>query len=269
VTRIIALLSWYDEEPRLLSRVVASLCGVVDHVVAIDGPYMLYPGASQWPQSEADQRAALIAAADGARLGITLVSARRPWYDGEVEKRTALFDYGRLEADDGDWFFCVDADEYVMRAPGDLRDRLTVATADGLEVAGISVRQRTALEERQPGEQAGQFSGHRVLFKALPDLRVEVAHYFYLAGPEDDPRVLRGRFDIHDLEPSLDVPDLVIAHTPSARPMHRDLTKRRYYERRDELMIERPVIGAKLERVDGGQSLFNGRGERERVLGDE
>jgi hypothetical protein len=266
MTRVIALLSWYDEEPELLAACIASLAGCVDHLVAVDGPYLLYPGATTAPQSDDRQARVVLETARGARIGSTIVQPRRPWEGGEVEKRSTMFRYGLLEAGPDDWFLVIDADEAVTRCPSDLRGQLAAAADEGYEVAGVTFSMREDAAMAVPGARTGDWPGHRVLLRALPDLRTEAAHFYVIAGPDDAPRFLRGRYDLHDLEPCADLGDMVIRHRPHMRPPYRLTAKDRYYADRDRLMIERPILGTRIERLDGGHTVFNAQGDRERVI---
>jgi hypothetical protein len=69
--RLIAALSWFDESPAWLSELVASLARAeVDHVVALDGSYALFPGAEAWSGTE--QHDAIVHTARGCGMGCTL-----------------------------------------------------------------------------------------------------------------------------------------------------------------------------------------------------
>jgi len=70
--KLVALLTWYDEPSWCLTELVASLAAAgIDHLVAVDGAYMLYPLAR--PQSPGEQAQAILAAAQGASVGVSLM----------------------------------------------------------------------------------------------------------------------------------------------------------------------------------------------------
>ena len=121
--QIVALLSWYDEQPKHLATCILSLARAgVSHVVALDGAYALYPEGQR--HSPAEQHLAIQAACGEAGMGLTLHAPADVWQGNEVEKRQALFDIGVAVAKDADWLLVVDADEVVVEVPDDLHERL-------------------------------------------------------------------------------------------------------------------------------------------------
>jgi hypothetical protein len=61
-----------------------------------------------------------------------------------------------------------------------------------------------------PHEAANRY--HRGLFRALPGLRVEGAHYHYLAEKAGRTVHLRGHEDYHELAPFCDLSDMRVQH---------------------------------------------------------
>lgn len=153
--KIVGLLSWFDENPVWLSEAVSSARMLCDEVIALDGAYDGFPGGS--PVSGGEQWSAI---RDAGGEPVTTLDL---WTD-QMEKRTRLFELG-AEAG-ADWFFVFDADDLVMRVPSDARDRLEQARED---VAVYTL---------------GGDRYHRGLFRALTNLRVEDAHYHYLADKD-------------------------------------------------------------------------------------
>jgi hypothetical protein len=125
-------LSWFDERTDWLAELVASLAAVgVDHLVAVDGAYGLYPGARG--SSGSEQASVVLGAAHGAGIGVTVHVPAFPWPGNEVEKRTVLFALGHLVAQPyDDWLVVADADE--VWESGDLRADLADCAADVAEV---------------------------------------------------------------------------------------------------------------------------------------
>src|SRR5262252_5362498 len=115
-------MSYFDEQASWLSTAVASLAlADVDHLVAVDGPYLLYPDSLNRFRSNADQTLAIVGAALGIDIGVTVHVARHPWMGNEIQKRNFLFDIARAalpEMGPEDWFFIIDSDEYVERGAG-------------------------------------------------------------------------------------------------------------------------------------------------------
>lgn len=213
--KLIGLLSWFDEPTVALTRCLAglSLAGV-DHVVAVDGRYALFdaPAAQSAPQ----EYAAVVLACRELGMTCTIHQPAGPWAD-ECAKRTFLFGLGWAAAAPGDWFWVQDADQWVLGAPPDLRDRLA---ATNLDVAEVLVR-----------EDSRAFA-MRSLFRAQP-LRVEGNHFTYVTA---DGRRLWGRTD---LEAALDLTGCVtVAHCPQARDASRAAARDAYYERRNAAGVE-------------------------------
>jgi hypothetical protein len=118
MTRLVALLSWWDEHPDWLADVVRSLVlADVDALVAVDGSYPHMPGATA--SSPHGQAAAI--ARTAAEVGIVSeVVVPGDLWTSECVKRTAMFGYA--EAHRPDWLLVIDADEVILQAPPDLKD---------------------------------------------------------------------------------------------------------------------------------------------------
>lgn len=226
--RLIALLSWYDEPLTSLAACLTSLRTKlgVDHLVALDGRYALYP--SEQDVSPSDQVAALHAAS--AQLGMTadVIVPNGPW-PGEVEKRTALFAYGLAAAEEGDWFIVMDSDQVVTEAPSDLKKMLAATDLDAAEVtfhdATIGRLQIKDFPESFP---------MRVFFRAQ-EIRVERHHAIYITPDE---RVLWCASQELPEVAALDLKEVIIDHRPQSRPPERLIAKNSYYAARDEAGIE-------------------------------
>lgn len=197
--KVVGLLSWFDEDPVWLRQAVTSALRVCDTVVALDGAYEGFPGAKTF--SGVEQHAAI------SEVGVTPSVSDALWTT-QMEKRSALFELGREAG--GDWFFVFDADDLVVQVPGDLRARLARARED---VAVYTY---------------GGDRYHRGLFRSLPNLRVEDAHYHYLAEKNGRTVHLRGNNAIHDLEPFLNLTDLKVAHRKGDRAPEREAASAEY-----------------------------------------
>jgi len=236
------MLSWYRESPTWLAATVASLAKAgVDHIVAVDGPYYLFPGANGQPMSGSQETDAIADTAYGLGIGCTIHRPNRPWEGGEVAKRSFMFAAALLEAEPFvDWLFWIDSDEVVHQAPHDLKQRLA---GTDLDCAAVALWQRgdahkdeaTSLQSRTLAFTEYTGGDHRVLYRALPGLRVEINHAFVTDGTIH----LRGRHDMHHLAEALDCQDVVIEHRHDFRDGARMRDSDEYYRLRDSMGIER------------------------------
>jgi hypothetical protein len=197
--KVVGLLAWYDEPAIWLREAVSFAAKFCDHVVAVDGAYALYPDGRA--QSDLEQAEAILHAAHAADIGCTIHRPHDVWLGNQIEKRNVMFELGRQTG--ADWFFVFDADDMLVHMPADARERLERADED---VAVYTL---------------GGHRYHRGLFRALPKLRVEDAHYHYLAERDGETVHLRGDEQAHRLEPFLNLTDLRVAHRRTARSSER------------------------------------------------
>lgn len=237
--RLIALLNWFDEP---VENIASCLIGLqragVDHVVAVDGAYDLYPNAQH--SSHPNQHAALDMGCLALEMGITLHVPNTPWKGNEVEKRTFLFSLGwTVSQDPTDWFFVMDVDQEVKEVPDDFRARLEAATAAGADVAETNFVDTVALRAKQPDWHP--YFTVRNLFRAQP-IHLEVNHCTYVT---DDGKYLWGGPVTYTtgveqvLQGAADFTDVLVEHHPDRRPNERQLAKMQYYAVRDETRVER------------------------------
>ena len=238
------MLAFYRESATWLAATVASLAKLgVDHLVALDGPYQLFPGANNEPMSGAEQAEAIQQGCYGLGIGCTLHRPNRPWAGNEVEKRTRMFELALLVAEPyEDWLFCIDADEVVHRAPHDLKQRLAETE---LHVAGAALWQRQDAHESEAKSDQNRYLAftdwtgfdHRCLFRALPGLHVATRHDCVTDGTLR----LRG---IGPLEEALDCHDVVVEHRHEFRDRARTQASDEYHRLVDTMGIERPQMAA-------------------------
>lgn len=215
--RLVALLSFFDEQPRFLERLVASLpLASVSTLVALDGRYAHYPCA--YDQSPPDQYAALTAACETAGITLRLHRPTGPW-PTEMAKRTALFQKGEQATTPEDWYLIVDGDEEILSAPDDLKAQLEhcifdVATAD--------------LEQEDPRP------GFPKMFRAIRGLHVKTNHYTYCTP---DGRYLWGNARTTRLE-ARHPTTMRIWHDERGRTPQRRAGQVGYYMRRDHAHLE-------------------------------
>ena len=246
--RLVAILNFYEESSQWLAALVASLKKAdVSHIVAVDGAYALFPDSMTRPRSGSEQPQAIIECAHTLGIGCTIHRPKTAWGGNEVEKRNHLVKLALLETGPTDWILQLDADELIDHAPPDLHRRLREAEED---VAGVYFYQRNtkqpdpstavSVPEFNPNEMTDGFYGHRILFRARRDLRIEHAHYLYTAGPEDDPIYLRGVDEWHDAPvPCLMLNDFKVEHRHHHRLPSRNVAAEHYYWARSLHQIER------------------------------
>ena len=227
------MLNWYEESSQWLAALVASLQKAnVEHIVAVDGAYQLFPDGVTRPRSGPEQVAAIVESAHVLGIGTTIHRPKRAWRGNEVEKRNHLVQLALMETEPEDWLLQIDADELVDSAPPDLHRRLEEAEED---VAGVYFFQRNTKQPLPPENSVPKFNpltmsegfyGHRILFRAQRDLHIAGAHYAYFANG----RCLRGRE--HNPEPALEINDFKVEHRHNFRMPSRNNAAVEYYENR-------------------------------------
>lgn len=248
--RIIGLLSFFNEPIKVLAGCLTRMQAAgVDHVVAMDGRYRLYPGKEH--MSPGDQLGSIVLACAKLGMGVTLHVPSMPW-ESEMEKRTSLFTCALGVSDPGDWFFIVDADELISVVPSDFRAKLMASEED---VGLVVMRDMEAARLKQP-EFFPEWFTRRSLFRAQPII-VSGNHHTYVnpldgrelwnAKPERGQAVSAldltgGKFteDGIALKDFADVGQaVVVEHWAGARSPERLADKGVYYARREESRIER------------------------------
>jgi hypothetical protein len=220
--RIVALLSWYDEDPAWLDRCIRSLPQAgVSAILALDGAYSLYPAANA--ASDPDQVNAIRHAAEHAGIPCRIKQPATPWA-GEVEKRNRLFELA--EQTTADWYLIIDADEFITSAPPDVPARLAQSPFD---VAAVTLR--------EPGHPLGTvvYPTHPKFFRAIHGLRAVTNHYTYTTP---DGRKLWGNAKTDRLEPRHDLTALTVEHHNQLRHPDRRGAALAYYRTRDRAGVE-------------------------------
>lgn len=228
--RLIGLLAWFDEPLGALLRCLEAMATAgVDHMVAMDGRYALYPAGHD--VSAPNEYAAILMACRELGMACTIHQPSGPWEDGEVEKRTVLFAVGWSIAGPGDWFWVQDADQVVTECPDDLKARLEETWLDVAEVNILDVVALRANQKNWPANFA-----MRALYRAQP-ITVGPAHCMYNAP---DGSLLWGYDGNARMVEALDLTDAVtVEHHPDRRSHERQHAKLMYYAERDAAMVER------------------------------
>ena len=248
MTRIIGIISWWDESPTWLGAAVASMSRFCDHVVAVDGRYELYE--SNRVESGAAEVDAVIQAAAATGMGLTLHQPRRTWRD-EMEKRTYCFKLAELERESfDDWYFILDADELVIESPS---KEVVKAGLDALPT-DIGAVQCGYWEKTDPLENPQKAELSRKLaieydwttmsarfWRALKNMRVVGYHYNYVGENEHGETVeawgndeaVQNRPKWHSASG-----DIVLENRNRLRAKNRDLARRKYYSDRADTNLE-------------------------------
>lgn len=218
--RIIALLSWYDEDPAWLKRALLALQPIgIHHLVALDGAYALFPNGQ--PRSSPAEYEAIRASANQLGCSLTIYTPQTTWQNNETEKRSRLFELAEQVArPHQDWYLVIDADEFVTHVPDDLHERLRTSVFD---VASVTFSEPHATGKRRNYELP-------IIFRAIPGIRVEGNHFTYVTP---DGRKLWGNALTDNLAPRLDLRDLVLDHLTEYRHQDRRAAADTYYKARD------------------------------------
>lgn len=226
--QLYGLLCFYDEPPNVLISCLRGLERAgVKHVIAVDGAYRLYPEGAN--TSHPNQHAALDLACMHMNMGLTLHVPEQVWEGNEVQKRTKMFDLAWAVAEEGDWFFVMDADQEIKEVPDDFHDRLKISGRDVAETYFVDTMALAADHKDWP-----PYFTVRNLFRAQP-IHLDTNHISYGTA---DGRWLWGDAS-RTVEPCLDMTDLLIEHHPDKRPDERQKAKLAYYSQREEQRIER------------------------------
>lgn len=214
--KLVALLSFYDEPPEFLHRMISSLpqAGITD-LVALDGAYALYPnGTASSPEEQHD---ALDEACTAAGIRLHLHIPATTWHGNEVEKRTRLFELGERVTSEHDWYLITDGDEEIRNADPYLAGHLAGTVFDVAQCELIEP------DKTHPG--------FPKFFRAIRGLHCKANHYTY-ATP--DGRYLWGNAVTTRLEPRIPV-DVSIIHHAKARSPRRRTASVGYYLHRDNV----------------------------------
>lgn len=207
---VTAALPWWGERPEDLDACIRGLAGVADRVIALDGAYARYPGATaSSAPAEAD---AIRKAAKDVGLDCLILTPDKVWA-GQVEKRSHLLAAASVGSD---WIATVDADHVVTANREHVRYVLERVREDVLEVPyRTPLNPARGIKDAAVGKwhidqaEGVQFIPH--LWRVLPGLRVERYHWWYSAmkplgrvwlwgGDGRYPGTYHGRMDEYEVE---------------------------------------------------------------------
>jgi hypothetical protein len=236
--KIIALVNWYDERDDWLDAAIRSLTKAqVDHVVAVDGAYALFPDAQ--PQSPPSNAETIQRTCDELGIGCTIHTRDTVWEGNEIEKRTFLFRAAdEVAKPNVDWFLVWDADQRFGRC-NNLKPRLAQTHLDAADlwvIEPIDPREKDKIQYH-PGTTIAkpQAMPVRLMYRAIPGIYCDRNHYTYRTP---DGRRLWGNPIMGDLEPGLELFDVHVLHKTKQREVRRNGQAIRYYNTRDNQRVE-------------------------------
>lgn len=186
--KITAALAWWDERPSDLAECIRGMANIADRVVAYDGAYRRYPNGTA--VSDPDQYAAIRQTAAEVGLECLILTPDRLWA-GQLEKRTYLYNAAAINSD---WVVVVDADHIIHADRAAVRAELEQTKFDVIEAPyPVPLNDSRPMIESAATEWHQTNSGldappHRLLFRALPDLRVE-KHHWTVSGLKNGKKV--------------------------------------------------------------------------------
>lgn len=219
--KLVAALAWYMEPAAFLDRLVRSLAGHVDELVALDGAWYGFGPAR--PSSGRQQRDTIRVAAAEVDLPVRVIVPSQVWAS-QIEKRQTLFDLA-IREQKADWVMVVDGDFTVARCDDDALRRSLELT--GLDVATVTVR---TLNKPWPlSELPVMENAERFIYRGSRGLTVEHLHYGIRIGS----RWVNGDRAYVNLEPSLDLSGVVgFEHDNANRGAERVAAARAYRKTR-------------------------------------
>jgi hypothetical protein len=178
---ITACLSFFDEQPELLHRCISQLAAVgIDQLVAVDGPYALYP--HEQTRSTPEALDAIRETTHDLGINLLLSGGTHAWEGNEVEKRQHMITLARgahprkkwnAERAERNWLLVVDADHFWQIDSGLNLHELLGQCPGAIDFAAVSFA-----EVFQPNG-APIYAPARPLMRARWDLRMGTNHYTY------------------------------------------------------------------------------------------
>lgn len=256
--KIVGLCSFWDESPTWLAAHPAACAKFVDHMIYVDGAYVLYD--RQGASSGVEAHDAIARGCYAAGIGHTLYVPETAWVGNEVEKRAFMFRLAEAMTTEDDFYCVIDADTFLTA--GDPVIARHDIEQGGYDAYNVSLVERWdwntgkdgALIIPQEGEGAPSVSASKLtcVFRAIRGLTVRGAHYLF---GYDDPdakygfRALWGPCTQYDVAPAGEL-QLDFEHWSKFRPADRRTAAETYYRIRDEHKVEQTTRQF-VETVDG------------------
>ena len=171
---VAAALVWWNERPDDLEACIRGVATVADRIVAVDGAYARYPGATVLSAPEQARR--IMETAVEVGIGCEVHAPGRLWA-GQVEKRTHAMQRASCGAD---WVMVVDADWIVSGDREQVRAELAQCAED---VVAVPFRTRKGDRYATKWHRAEEDRPTLLpqFYRPLPGLRVESHHWWYSA----------------------------------------------------------------------------------------
>ncbi len=256
--KIVGLCSFWDESPTWLAAHPAACARFVDHMIYVDGAYLLYDkdGAS----SGVEAHDAIARGCHAAGIGHTLYVPQTCWVGNEVEKRAFMFRLAESMTTEDDFYCVIDADTFLTE--GDCVRARHELTEGDYDAYNVQLIERWDWNNGPggsliiPGDNVGSpsvsSSPLTCVFRAIRGLTVKGAHYLF--GYEDPDakfgfRALWGPCTQYDVAPAGDL-HIGFEHWSKFRPADRRKAAETYYQVRDDAKVERTTRNF-IETVDG------------------
>jgi len=213
MNKLVALLSYFDEDPDWLYKSVESLSKLpVTDLVVLDGPYLHYPSKDDTsPESNYE---AIEQACKDINLPLHYYAEGRM---SEVDKRSRMFEIAEEMTTEDDWYMVLDADERVEHIDGEF-------TLQG-DACSVSLYEPDTLKTFDI----------RIFFRAIRGLRVHHNHHTYASLEAN--KVLWGMKSDNE-EPVADS-RVIMSHHTNLRSPGREKAAKEYYDYRDSNGLEK------------------------------
>lgn len=229
--KLVAICSWYDEDPDMLYKGVRSLEKAgVDHLVAVDGAFRLFPDGH--PHSPDSNVQAILKACDEAGIEPHIHQPDTLWENNEIEKRTFLFRYAEQWCEPGvDWLLVWDADFKLGRCKN-LKPRLAQTHLDAADLRVIEPPDPDKPAPYRPGTLIPMpiELDVRLMYRATPGIHCFDNHYTYKTP---DGRFYWGNHVTDPLVEGLPLYDVQVLHR-CANDSRRARQIRYYQERKEQ-----------------------------------
>jgi len=228
--RLIAMLSFFDEEPELLHECISRLKKIgVDLLVAVDGPYDLLPVDFQCSSFETINT---IIGEAGADLDLILRN-KASWSGNEVEKRNYMLSVALEAAQEGDWLLVVDSDHmWEQIDPND--DLHGILAGYGYDACSVAIAD-CALDDPSPS-----WYEARMLLRSVPGMHYEGSHWRVRFPDGRGVSTLKAGDDlVGEMGEISDMTSLFrVRHVVYEQPPERRKRQTIYYEERDRDGVE-------------------------------
>lgn len=187
VLTVTAALCWWNERPADLVRCIEGVAQIADRLVALDGAYRRYPGATI--ASPPEQTKTIRRTAERLGLECLVLAPDRLWA-GQIEKRSYLLATAAIGSD---WIVTVDADHVIATDRLAVRRELAASSADVVDVPfHTPVNRKRGMARSAPGqwhiEQTESVQMIPQVWRASLNLRVE-RHHWWISATKDGQRV--------------------------------------------------------------------------------